>query len=116
MPKKPQIVTEATGIRVFPGAIFRVALAGRRNVLAHISGKMRKYFVRIVPGDKVEAESHQSTRAIFGESLFWFRASFLSAPQLASLFQHRFVKPTHTVAAVSFSVQMGAAYFKNEAL
>ena len=47
MPKKPQIVTEATGIQVLPGAIFRVDLAGRRNVLAHISGKMRKYFIRI---------------------------------------------------------------------
>ena len=38
--------------------MFRVDLAGQgqRNVLAHISGKMRKHFIRIVPGDRVEVE------------------------------------------------------------
>jgi len=41
---------------VLPGTMFRVDLAGQRNVLAHISGKMRKHFIRIVPGDKVEVE------------------------------------------------------------
>ena len=39
-----------------PGTMFRVELPGKRNVLAHISGKMRKHFIRIVPGDKVEVE------------------------------------------------------------
>ncbi len=38
------------------GTMFRVELPGQRNVLAHISGKMRKHFIRIVPGDKVEVE------------------------------------------------------------
>ena len=56
MPKEDQIVTEGTVTQVLPGTMFRVDLAGQRNVLAHISGKMRKHFIRIVPGDKVEVE------------------------------------------------------------
>jgi translation initiation factor IF-1 len=56
--KEQQIVTEGTVTQVLPGTMFRVDLAGQgqRNVLAHISGKMRKHFIRIVPGDKVEVE------------------------------------------------------------
>lgn len=56
MPKEEQIVTEGTVTQVLPGTMFRVELPGKRNVLAHISGKMRKHFIRIVPGDKVEVE------------------------------------------------------------
>jgi len=56
MPKEEQIVMEGTVTQVLPGTMFRVDLAGQRNVLAHISGKMRKHFIRIVPGDKVEVE------------------------------------------------------------
>ena len=58
VPKEEQIVTEGTVTQVLPGTMFRVDLAGQgqRNVLAHISGKMRKHFIRIVPGDKVEVE------------------------------------------------------------
>ena len=56
MPKEEQIVTEGTVTQVLPGTMFRVELPGQRNVLAHISGKMRKHFIRIVPGDKVEVE------------------------------------------------------------
>ena len=56
MPKEEQIVTEGTVTQVLPGTMFRVDLPGNRNVLAHISGKMRKHFIRIVPGDKVEVE------------------------------------------------------------
>ncbi len=58
MAKEQQIVTEGTVTQVLPGTMFRVDLAGQgqRNVLAHISGKMRKHFIRIVPGDKVEVE------------------------------------------------------------
>jgi translation initiation factor IF-1 len=55
MPKEEQIVTEGTVTEVLPGTMFRVDL-GQRNVLAHISGKMRKHFIRIVPGDKVSVE------------------------------------------------------------
>ena len=56
MPKEEQIVTEGTVTQVLPGTMFRVDLSGQRNVLAHISGKMRKHFIRIVPGDKVSLE------------------------------------------------------------
>lgn len=56
VPKEEQIVTEGTVTQVLPGTMFRVDLPGKRNVLAHISGKMRKHFIRIVPGDKVEVE------------------------------------------------------------
>ena len=56
VPKEEQIVTEGTVTQVLPGTMFRVDLPGQRNVLAHISGKMRKHFIRIVPGDKVSVE------------------------------------------------------------
>ena len=41
---------------VLPGTMFRVELPNGALVLAHISGKMRKHFIRIVPGDKVSVE------------------------------------------------------------
>jgi translation initiation factor IF-1 len=56
MAKEDQIITEGTVTQVLPGTMFRVDLPGKRNVLAHISGKMRKHFIRIVPGDKVSVE------------------------------------------------------------
>ena len=48
--------TSLTGIvnQVLPGTMFRVALPGGHEVLAHISGKMQKNFIRISVGDKVE--------------------------------------------------------------
>lgn len=54
--KEEPIITEGTVTEVLPGTMFRVALPGERSVLAHISGKMRKHFIRIVPGDKVSLE------------------------------------------------------------
>jgi translation initiation factor IF-1 len=56
VPKEEPIITEGTVTEVLPGTMFRVELPGQRNVLAHISGKMRKHFIRIVPGDKVSVE------------------------------------------------------------
>ena len=56
MSKEGQIVTEGTVTEVLPGTMFRVDLPGQRNVLAHISGKMRKHFIRILPGDRVLVE------------------------------------------------------------
>lgn len=56
VPKEEPIVTEGTVTEVLPGTMFRVELPSQRNVLAHISGKMRKHFIRIVPGDKVSLE------------------------------------------------------------
>ncbi len=41
---------------VLPGTMFRVGLPNGSKVLAHISGKMRRHFIRIVPGDRVEIE------------------------------------------------------------
>ena len=56
MSKEDAITSEGTVTEVLPGTMFRVALPNGRNVLAHISGKMRKHFIRIVPGDKVTVE------------------------------------------------------------
>jgi len=73
VPKEAQIVTEGTVTQVLPGTMFRVDLPGQRNVLAHISGKMRKHFIRIVPGDKVSVELSPydltKARIIFREQL-----------------------------------------------
>ena len=56
MPKEEQIVTEGTVTQVLPGTMFRVDLPGNRNILAHISGKMRKRFIRLTIGDRVKME------------------------------------------------------------
>src|SRR5476649_2186303 len=56
MSKEDAIKTEGVVQDVLPGTMFRVALPNGVVVLAHISGKMRKHFIRIVPGDKVEVE------------------------------------------------------------
>ncbi len=56
MAKEEPIVTKGTVIDVLPGTMFRVKLPNDHTVLAHISGKMRKNFIRIVPGDVVEVE------------------------------------------------------------
>ena len=56
MSKEDSIRTEAIVKDVLPGIMFRVELANGHLLLAHISGKMRKNFIRIVPGDKVELE------------------------------------------------------------
>jgi translation initiation factor IF-1 len=56
MSKEEAIKTEGVVKDVLPGTMFRVQLPNGALVLAHISGKMRKHFIRIVPGDKVELE------------------------------------------------------------
>ncbi len=56
MPKKDVFETEGTVIETLPNAMFRVELANKHEILAHISGKMRKYFIRILPGDRVMVE------------------------------------------------------------
>jgi translation initiation factor IF-1 len=56
MSKEDSIRTEGIVKDVLPGTMFRVTLPNGALVLAHISGKMRKNFIRIVPGDKVEVE------------------------------------------------------------
>ena len=50
------IEVEGNVVTVLPGTMFRVELDNKHQVLAHISGKMRKNFIRILPGDKVAVE------------------------------------------------------------
>jgi translation initiation factor IF-1 len=54
--KEEAIEVEATVVENLPNAMFRVQLDNKHQVLAHISGKMRKHFIRILPGDKVLVE------------------------------------------------------------
>lgn len=56
MSKEDVIQVEGTVIEPLPNAMFRVELENGHRVLAHISGKMRKHFIRILPGDKVSVE------------------------------------------------------------
>jgi translation initiation factor IF-1 len=54
--KEEPISTVGTVSQVLPGTMFRVALPNGHEVLAHISGRMRKHFIRISVGDKVRVE------------------------------------------------------------
>jgi translation initiation factor IF-1 len=56
MPKKEVIEVEGTVAEPLPNAMFRVELADGHKVLAHISGKIRLHYIRILPGDKVLVE------------------------------------------------------------
>lgn len=56
MDKKEAIEVEGTVIETLPNANFRVELANGHKVLAHISGKMRRHYIRILPADKVLVE------------------------------------------------------------
>ena len=54
--KEEAIEVEALVVETLPNATFRVKLENDHLALAHISGKMRKHFIRILPGDKVLVE------------------------------------------------------------
>ena len=56
MPKEELIETEGKIIEALPNAMFKVQLENGHVVLAHVSGKMRMNFIRIIPGDKVKLE------------------------------------------------------------
>ncbi len=56
MPKEDVIELEGTILEALPGAMFRVELENGHVVLAHISGKMRKNFIKIITGDRVKVE------------------------------------------------------------
>lgn len=56
MAKEDVIEVEGTVQEPLPNAMFRVKLENGHEVLAHISGKMRMHFIRILPGDKVKLE------------------------------------------------------------
>lgn len=56
MPKEDAIEVEGVVVEPLPNAMFRVQLENGHMVLAHISGKMRMNYIRILPGDKVKME------------------------------------------------------------
>ncbi|MBE0599187.1 MAG: translation initiation factor IF-1 [Desulfuromonadales bacterium] len=56
MAKEEAIEVEGSVIEPLPNAMFRVKLDNGHIVLAHISGKMRKFYIRILPGDRVTVE------------------------------------------------------------
>lgn len=56
MAKEEVIEVEGTVIEPLPNAMFKVELENGHKVLAHVSGKIRMHFIRILPGDKVTVE------------------------------------------------------------
>lgn len=54
--KEGAIEVEGTVVEAFPNARFEVELQNGHKVLAHVSGKIRRHFIRILPGDKVTVE------------------------------------------------------------
>ncbi|MBT2758920.1 MULTISPECIES: translation initiation factor IF-1 [Bacillaceae] len=56
MAKDDVIEIEGTVVETLPNAMFKVELENGHNVLAHVSGKIRMHFIRILPGDKVTVE------------------------------------------------------------
>jgi translation initiation factor IF-1 len=56
MAKKDAIEVEGKVVELLPNTMFRIELANGHRILAHISGKMRLHFIRILPGDRVMVE------------------------------------------------------------
>ena len=56
MAKEEPIVVEGVVLETLPNAMFKVELENKHQVLAHISGKMRKHYIRIMTGDTVTVE------------------------------------------------------------
>ncbi|PIF02972.1 MAG: translation initiation factor IF-1 [Desulfococcus sp.] len=56
MPKEEAIKVQGTVMETLPNAMFRVELENGHKILAHISGKMRMHFIKILPGDTVTVE------------------------------------------------------------
>ena len=56
MAKNDAIEVDGTVVEALPNAMFKVRLENDHEILAHISGKMRKFYIRIIPGDKVKVE------------------------------------------------------------
>jgi translation initiation factor IF-1 len=56
LPKEEAITVDGTVMEPLPNAMFRVELENGHKILAHISGKMRMHYIRILPGDKVTVE------------------------------------------------------------
>ena len=56
MAKEDAIELEGTVLEALPNAMFRVELENGHKILAHIAGKMRMHYIKILPGDKVQVE------------------------------------------------------------
>jgi translation initiation factor IF-1 len=56
MAKEDKIEVEGSILEALPNAMFRVEISPGKTVLAHISGKMRMHYIKILPGDKVKLE------------------------------------------------------------
>ncbi len=56
MPKEEKIELEGEVTEALPNAMFRVELDNGHQVLAHVAGKMRRFRIRILPGDRVRVE------------------------------------------------------------
>jgi translation initiation factor IF-1 len=56
MAKEDSIEVQGTVLETLPNAMFRVKMENGHKILAHISGKMRMHFIKILPGDKVTVE------------------------------------------------------------
>ena len=56
MPKEELIEVEGTVVEALPNTIFRVEIQDGHQVLAHLGGKLRKHYIRILPGDRVKIE------------------------------------------------------------
>lgn len=56
MPKEEAIKAKGVVLESLPNAFFRVELEGGHKIMAHVSGKMRMNFIKILPGDKVDIE------------------------------------------------------------
>ena len=56
MSKEDMIELEGTVVEAMPNAMFKVEIQGGHQILAHIAGKLRMNFIRILPGDKVTVE------------------------------------------------------------
>ena len=56
MPKEEAIEVEGRVVEALPNAMFRVELDNGHRVLAHIAGKLRMHFIKVLPGDRVKVE------------------------------------------------------------
>ena len=56
MAKSDAIRVEAKVVEALPNAVFKIELENGHHIMAHVSGKMRMHFIRILPGDKVTVE------------------------------------------------------------
>jgi len=66
MAKEESIEIEGTVIEPLPNAMFRVELDNKMRVLAHISGKMRMHFIKILPGDRPDARPDRVQNKVEG--------------------------------------------------